>query len=345
MNVLRKRSAADWVALTFFAVFGLLALATGYWTLIARDALVGRADNPRALIAFNRIKRGTIFDRTGQPLAETTGDPGDYVRRYEPAAALTVGYASFTYGLSGIEAAADPILSGVEGLDSLTRWWRYDTLNEPLLGRDVTTTLDLDWQRRAYTALDGSLGAFVVVDTQTGEVLALASSPSFDPALLDENFDRLNDDSNGPLVNRATLGLYNAQTLLEKFPAPLNLAQAPVLPVPSLAAQGSRLTPLQLAYIVAAVPNGGTMPAQTLITNPPIVSNSHPISLFSPAAAASLIPQLQSGLSATIPSGFEDETLGWYIALAQNDRLAVVIVLENATARQAESVWKSANSK
>lgn len=342
MNALRKRTPADWIALAFFTSFGLLALATGYWTLVARDGLINRADNPRALIAFDRMKRGTIFDRTGQPLAETTGDPGNYIRRYEPSSALTVGYASFTYGLSGLEAAADPILTGTEGLDSLTRWWRYDTLNEPVIGRDVSTTLDLDWQRRAYAALNGYLGAFVVVDTQTGEVLALASSPSFDPALLDENFETLSADINSPLVNRATLGLYNARTLLERFPASLDLAQTPTLPVPVLSAQGTRLTPVQMAYIVAAVPNGGTMPAQSLITEPQISAVSHPISLFSPARAASLLPQLESGLSATISSGFEDETLGWYLILAQNDRLAIAIVLENATAQAAESVWQIA---
>lgn len=340
MNPLAKRSPADLVALVFFAAFGLLALAAGYWTMVAREALVTRTDNPRALIAFNRIRRGTILDRNGLPLAESTGDPGNYLRRYEPSSALTVGYASFTYDLSGVEAAADSILTGSEGLDPLMRWWQFDTLGQPQIGRDVTLTLDLNWQRRAFTALNGYLGAFVIIDTETGEVLALASSPSFDPALLDENFETLNEDLDGPLVNRATLGLYSARDLLEHFPSTLDLSQTPSLPIPVLPAEGNRLTPVQMAYLVAAIPSGGTMPPQSLVFGLPV--SSHPTSLFSPSIAGNLQPLLRNGLSATISSGFEDETLGWYVVLAQNDKLAVAIVLENATAKEAEAVWRAA---
>jgi cell division protein FtsI/penicillin-binding protein 2 len=339
MNTPRKRSSADAVSLFFFAAFAVLALAAGYWTLVAREGLTSRTDNPRALITYNRIHRGTIWDRNNQPLAQTTGDPGNYVRQVEPSAALVVGHASFTYGTSGIESVADLQLSGADAFDSLARWWQYEVLAEPQIGRDATLTIDLDLQRAAFAALDGYLGAFVIVDSATGEVLAMASAPSYDPALLDENFETLSEDLNGPLVNRPTLGLYNADDLLALFPRTLDLSQTPILPTLVRPAEGKQITPIHMAYIVAAAANDGVMPAAKLIADPELPTDAHSIAIVPRLTATDLERRLTAGISATLASGFEDEMLGWYIGLANGGRYAVAIVLENATAREAEAVW------
>lgn len=331
------RSASQ-LNLFFLAIFAVLAGALGYWTFVARASLLTRPDNPRALIAFNRIQRGRILDRNGLVLAETVGEPGDYVRHYERAAALVTGYASFTYGLSSIEAAANDTLTGSNDLDDTGRWWHYSVLNEPQIGHDVTLTLDLNLQRAAYIALDGQAGTVVVLDSLTGEVLVMASSPSFDPAQLDDQFKTFTDDSNGPLINRATLGLYPADDLLSRFPDTLDLSQTPALPINVLPAQGKNLTPLHAALLIAALDNDGVMPVPHLILGQDPPAGSHPVALVPPTTALDLRTLFINGYNATTHSGFKFLTLGWYAALHPDTHQVIVVVLENNDADHAKSV-------
>jgi cell division protein FtsI/penicillin-binding protein 2 len=326
----------------FLAAFALMALALGYWTQVAREALVSRGDNPRLLIAFDRVHRGRVMDRNGRTLAETTGRPGAYARRYEPASALVVGYASFTYGYSGIEQAANAALSGSTGESPVDQWWRQAILDEPQIGQDVALTLDLDRQRAAFIALRGLAGAVVLVDSRTGDILAMASAPSFDPAQLDSQFNSFTADSNGPLINRPTLGLYQADDLLKLFPASLDVSRTPELPIVVRPAQDRKITPVHLALLIAALDNGGVMPFASLISSPAQPAG-HPIAIIPPAEAAQLQNTFLSGFSATAAAGIGDETLGWYAGLRPSDHRVVVVVIEkgaaSAAARVAKAVW------
>lgn len=88
-------------------------------------------------------------------------------------------------------------------------------LHRPPQGRDVKTTLDVDLQVRAQRALSGQTGALVLLDAETGQILTMASAPTFDPARLDEEWERLREDPAAPLVNRVTQGLYQPGATLE----------------------------------------------------------------------------------------------------------------------------------
>jgi len=329
------QASTQHLAVFFLLAFGVLAAAVGYWTFVARGSLIARTDNPRALIAYNRIQRGRILDSNGLPLAETVGQPGDYVRRYELSAALVVGYASFRYGTSGIEAAADSILTGADAEDEFARWWKHDLLGEPQIGRDVQLTLDIELQRAAFHALDGRAGAIVIVDTANGDILAMASSPSFDPARIDADFETITADANGPLVNRATLGLYRADALLDLFPHPLDLSQPPSLPIPTRAAEDKRITPLHMALITAAIFSDGVMPAPRLIVDQD--PQGHPIAIMPPADAEQAKQIMGAGFAATVPSGFDDRTLGWFIGLSPDGSRAMCVVIEDSTAAAASA--------
>jgi hypothetical protein len=73
------------------------------------------------------------------------------------------------------------------------------------------TTIDPELQRVAYEGLASSVtgrGAVVAVDPENGEILAMASSPSYDPNNIDETFPELARDPDSPLVNRAIQSLY-----------------------------------------------------------------------------------------------------------------------------------------
>jgi len=96
-------------------------------------------------------------------------------------------------GLSGIEAKYDAVLRGASGLrivqvDSLKRSYHFDTIREPVAGRDVELTLDATIQYIAESALGKAMaeqqavwGTAIVSVPSTGEILAMASSPDYDP--------------------------------------------------------------------------------------------------------------------------------------------------------------------
>ena len=122
-------------------------------------------------------------------------------------------------GQSGIEAQYDRFLRGRNGgnrvqVDALGRLRRGLGVTEPEQGRQLRLAVDLDVQRVGQRALGAARGAFVVMNVKDGEVLALGSSPSFDPNLFSKvirqrDLDRVYSKDNGePILNRAIQGLY-----------------------------------------------------------------------------------------------------------------------------------------
>ncbi len=204
------------LALTLMAAMGVLALACGYWSVARAGWLVARDDNPRRVEYEQRIVRGRILDRNGAVLAGTIVGPDGFVTRTYPemAAAPVVGYASLRHGTGGIEAAFDGALRGEENRSIWETAWA-NLLHRPPHGRDVRLTLDASLQRLAQQLLEGKTGAAILLDASTGEVLAMASSPTFDPNRLEEEWDRLREDPSAPLVNRAAQGLYQPGAALE----------------------------------------------------------------------------------------------------------------------------------
>jgi cell division protein FtsW (lipid II flippase)/cell division protein FtsI/penicillin-binding protein 2 len=199
------RRAATTLLLGFAAVAVILA----YWQVARAPALVQRADNPRLVQAELRLHRGRILDRHGAELAVSRPlADGTMQRVYpDPAAAPVTGYYSLRYGTAGIEETYDPLLRGATGLDAWESWKR-ELLHRPQEGSDVQLTVDLAIQEVAYGALRGRSGAAVVMDPRNGEVLALASNPTYDPNTLDSNWEILAKAPEAPFLNRATQGLY-----------------------------------------------------------------------------------------------------------------------------------------
>ena len=201
----------------------VVAAALGWWSVVRGPTLTARTDNPRRALAERFSLRGEILDRHGAPLALSTGARGQYLRRYpEVTAAAVTGYDSVLYAQSGVESTMDAVLRGEAGGDPLARWWQHLLTGTPPPGLDVRLTLDLRAQQAAAFALQGLRGAVALLDAQTGDILALATSPTFDPNRLDEEWSDLIARTDGPLVQRATQGRYPPGSAL----APLLLAVA-----------------------------------------------------------------------------------------------------------------------
>ena len=185
------------------------ALALGWWAIVRGDALTSRTDNPRRSLAGLESPRGAILDRTGLFLVSTLGMRGSYERKYfEPSAAPVIGYDSSSFGQTGVESTLDPYLRGEVGPDPLKVSWNKLVYGVPPAGSDVRLTLDAEIQSAAAMALGGQSGAIVVLDAVTGDILAMASSPSFDPNELDSQWSNLVSRDDAPLLNRAAQGRY-----------------------------------------------------------------------------------------------------------------------------------------
>jgi penicillin-binding protein 2 len=125
-----------------------------------------------------------------------------------------------TYGEEGLENTLDDELSGKPGEWTLLVDENGDRLQDeltraPVIGNTVVTTLDLTWQEHAEAVLRRSCrrGAFVVVDIQTGEILVLASRPSYDinkwiPFISADDYKELREDESAPMFARAFQGSY-----------------------------------------------------------------------------------------------------------------------------------------
>ncbi len=121
-------------------------------------------------------------------------------------------------GKSGIEKSCDAFLRGEPGgriiLVDVSGFWHTNlAVRESTRGSDVFLTLETNAQSQAEKALTDLSGAVVIVDPRNGDVLAMASSPGFDPneftvSISSERWKSLITDASNPLVNRAIAGAY-----------------------------------------------------------------------------------------------------------------------------------------
>lgn len=200
-----------YLALGGFLLGGLAAAAmvAGWWAVYRGPGLLERTDNPRRAIAERFVRRGEILDRRNEPLVATQKSSGQYFSQspYPPLGPV-IGYTNSVYGQSGLEASLDPYLRGLQGNPALTVWWHHLLYGQPPPGLDVRLTLDLNLQKTADRLLTEQRGAVVLLNSESGEILVMASHPTFDPNLLDQNWTDLVKDPDTPLLNRATLGRY-----------------------------------------------------------------------------------------------------------------------------------------
>lgn len=211
-SVLGRVSLGKRLTKTMIAFSVLFALLVANLTLImvvqAND-YKNMPSNNHTLAREARTERGTISTYDNVVLAQSVlQDDGTYKRVYPSGtlAAHVVGYASEAYGTAGIEASYNDTLKGQRNYAS----W-VDVVNAATdagtPGNDVKLTINSTIQQAAEQALDGFNGACVVIDPETGAVLALASSPSYNASDIESILSSGSDSS--ALYNRATQALYS----------------------------------------------------------------------------------------------------------------------------------------
>ena len=203
------------VSLILALAFGSLALGAGYWQVIESQNLSRSPDDAAVIAAARNVLRGEITDRDGKRLAWNERDENREPYRVYASNALSgvIGYSSRQFGQAGLEKAWNAELSGVVSADPLRDLVRKFQI-EPSDPQDLRTTLVLELQDAAVQALGRNRGAIVMLDPRNGEVLVLASTPTYNasnignPATAARTFDRLRQDNSSPLLPRATSGQY-----------------------------------------------------------------------------------------------------------------------------------------
>ncbi len=204
------------VSIATLAMFLALFVSTSVIQVFQVDELRADARNVRTLYASYSAERGPILI-DGNPIAESIEVDSVYsfLRTYpEPELyAAVTGYFTLNQGTTGIEGAFNDYLTGTANSQFLDQLGALVTGQSPR-GAAVQLTLDPAVQAAAAAALGDRKGAVVAIEPATGRILALYSSPSFDPNRLSSHetsnvlqaYNELTSDPDEPLDNRAIAG-------------------------------------------------------------------------------------------------------------------------------------------
>lgn len=199
------------VALTLFALFGVLLAAVTYLQVIEGPNYRDDPRNLRVLAGRTGRERGTIITSDGVVVARSVPNPEDtrvFRRSYPEGSgyAHTVGYATLLFGDSALEEAYADLL--VSDRDATISGVINALFGGNLRPEGLRLTIDHRLQMAAKAALGDQAGAVVALDPSTGAILAMVSTPGFDPNTLlgtaaGPAGDELTADPGTPLVNRA----------------------------------------------------------------------------------------------------------------------------------------------
>jgi peptidoglycan glycosyltransferase len=224
------------------AVYLVLAFATvsvglAWWQVVDAQELAARQDNPQVIAARRSAQRGSIFDANGQLLASSQVIEGISRRTYfDPAFSHVIGYASLRFGTSGVERAWDDLLTGRTDANPLR-----DLVNDILARQqpptDLTLTIDRRLQDFAAAQLGTDVGAVVAIDPSTGAILAMTSTPTFDPTPISGDpatavapMEQISSQPNNPLVARDRQGRYTPGSILKILTAAAALDSGAITP-------------------------------------------------------------------------------------------------------------------
>lgn len=235
------------VAIGCLLLFGLLLVNVNYVQVVRAGDYRDDPRNSRVLLRTYEQQRGSIAvvdaDRGRTAIAESTRTDGPltYLRTYPggPPYAHVSGYFSLVYGRSGLERSENQVLSGEDDRLFVNRLSDIVTGREPE-GGSIVLTLDPAAQQVAYDALAsrGLRGSVVAMDARSGAVLAMVSTPSyeptrlssFEPADIRSYYDELNSASDDPLLNRAIARTYPPGSTFKVITAAAALASGEVTP-------------------------------------------------------------------------------------------------------------------
>ena len=210
------------IGIAALVLLAALIVGTTYWQTWAVAGLADRQDNAIARVAQFTVDRGKIYTAHRRALLATNvkrkvNGQTYYFRKYPNGylAPHVVGYSTQSRSRAGLERSENDYLTGANGdLSSVAKHELDSLTGVTLKGNDLELSLDLRLQQTAVRQLVGKCGAAVAIEPQTGRILALASSPTYNPNAVEKSFSAIQRirtaacSSASPLFDRATQGLY-----------------------------------------------------------------------------------------------------------------------------------------
>jgi peptidoglycan glycosyltransferase len=210
------------LAVFSLALLGALILATTYWQAWAAPGLAQRQENAIQTVAQFTIERGTIYASNGRTVfarnrPRKVGGRTLYFRRYPTRglAAHVVGYSTQVRSRAGLEESMNDFLTGSNAnLSTVVGTGVDKLLGRHVVGNDLVLTLNARAQGVALRALGRRCGAIVAIEPASGRVLVMASTPTYDPNLVEDSYRQINRRTRAdcprpsPFLNRATQGAY-----------------------------------------------------------------------------------------------------------------------------------------
>ncbi len=207
------------VAVVAALMFLALLVNASFLTVVRGDDLNANARNRRARDAEFAMNRGAILVGN-TPVARTTATSSgrfEYARSYSngPLYAPVTGYYSYDFARTGLESSYNTQLSGTDDSQFFNRLMNTFTGAKPA-GASLQTTINAKAQQAARDGLGDRTGAVVALDVKTGAVLAMVSTPSYDPNDLSSTdlskaqtaWKKLVADGTYPMSNRASREVY-----------------------------------------------------------------------------------------------------------------------------------------
>lgn len=268
----------------------IILFSSKLWTLQISNGehYANKSENNRLRTTPIFAPRGVIYDRNGEELAWNSpgSDPDINIRKYsiEPGLAHVLGYvqypskdkAGFYYkedfeGMDGVEKYFDNILKGQNGVklvevDASGKVQSQNTMQPPKEGASLTLSIDHRIQSEMYRAIKDiaekvgfSGGAGIIMDTDTGEVLAMTSYPEYDSEIMSAKTDTERvrsylNNKNKPFLNRVTDGLYTPGSIIKPYMAIAALnegvidSQKSILSTGSISVQNQYYPTLQTVF-------------------------------------------------------------------------------------------------
>ena len=207
------------IGVAALVLLAALIVGTTYWQTWANAGLANRQDNEIRLVAQFSIKRGKIYAADGRTVLATNvkkkvGGQTLYFRRYPtgPLFSDLVGYSTQSRNRTGLEQSYNDFLTGSNAnLDTVFRSTLDKLRGATVTGNNLILTIRPGLQALALRLLRGKCGAVVALEPSTGRVLAMASSPTYNPNLIERHFAQASHTTlpcGAPLLNRATVGKY-----------------------------------------------------------------------------------------------------------------------------------------
>jgi len=241
--------------ISFIVLFFIfLGIRLFHLTIVKGDYYRRLSDENRIRRVVIEPKRGDIIDRDGEIIATTiigdTEKDEDRIvsKRIYNSAEITshiIGYRQIAdknelendncrtklklgdkVGKKGIEKLYECDLRGRNGeklieLDAHGKYLKTLTVLPPEDGVSIQIAIDLDLQKTAYEQIKDKKGAIIAIKPKTGEILAIVSSPSFNPQHFEDNeqdiLNQLLKNEEHPIFNRATEGTYPIGSVIKPF--------------------------------------------------------------------------------------------------------------------------------